>query len=42
MLKFDEWQAKARSAASKQVKEKLAAREVGAGQAGRWTSSSSL
>ena len=34
-LKFDEWQAKALSAESAKVKEKLATRKVGAAQAGR-------
>ena len=34
-LKFDEWQAKARSAEYAKVKEKLAARKVGAAPAGR-------
>ena len=34
-LTFDEWQTKARSAESAKVKEKLAARKVGAAQAWR-------
>ena len=34
-LKFDKWQAKARSAESAQVKEKLTARMVRVAQAGR-------
>lgn len=34
-LKFDEWQANARSAEYAEVKEKLAARKVGAAPAGR-------